>query len=96
MSKLFRECIQCGHAFYLTEADQQFFAERELTLPRRCWTCRQKNRKEQEAALGKAESSSDEFGDVWQERRPSPRKPGRSPVRPQERRVDRRLSRSRG
>jgi len=46
MTKIFKLCVQCEHDFYISEKDQEFFLSRELEFPKRCWSCRQKNRKE--------------------------------------------------
>lgn len=46
MPRLYRECVQCQHDFYISDKDQEFFASRELELPKRCWTCRKQNRDE--------------------------------------------------
>lgn len=50
MPKLYKECLQCNSDFYITEKDQEFFESKNLEIPKRCWPCRQKNKKEAIAA----------------------------------------------
>lgn len=50
MPTIYRECIQCNADFYITEKDQRFFESRDLELPKRCWKCRQENKRKAEAA----------------------------------------------
>lgn len=45
-TKLWRECIQCESDFYIKEVDRDFFEAKGLELPKRCWGCRQKNKRE--------------------------------------------------
>jgi len=57
LEKVWRKCLQCDSDFYIKEADQEFFKLKNLELPKRCWTCRQKNRKEaMEARMRQAEA----------------------------------------
>ena len=51
--KLWRECIQCESDFYIKEEDQKFFEAKNLELPKRCWPCRQKNKREAAEAKAK-------------------------------------------
>lgn len=46
MPKIYKDCVQCHHEFYVSEKDQHFFLTRELEIPKRCWSCRKNNRKE--------------------------------------------------
>ena len=48
--RLWRRCIDCTTAFYVTVAAQQGFTEKGFPLPRRCWPCRQKRRLAKEIA----------------------------------------------
>lgn len=41
-------CADCGAVFVWTAGQQAFFAERNLTRPKRCSTCRQLRRAERE------------------------------------------------
>ena len=92
--KLYRKCADCGGDFYITEKDQKFFEARQLALPKRCWSCRQKNKAQAEKALAEQGISlgpheQDTWENVWkpEDQPPAPdRKPKRSPVRPAERR----------
>jgi hypothetical protein len=77
MPKIYRECTQCESDFYIKESDQQFFEEKELELPKRCWPCRQKNKRE--AAAAKAAQAANERS----ERMNGQRKPGRTMRRPE-------------
>lgn len=38
------ECLDCGQQFTFTEGEQEFFAERSFTPPKRCKDCRDKKR----------------------------------------------------
>jgi hypothetical protein len=51
MPNIYRECKQCNCSFYITEKDQAFFNEKGLEFPKRCFTCRKKNKKSQEEAV---------------------------------------------
>ena len=48
MPKKWVDCIECPNNFYITERDQEFYAQRGLVLPKRCFQCRQKNKRERE------------------------------------------------
>lgn len=72
--KLWRECCQCDTDFYIKAEDQKFFESRGLELPKRCWSCRQKNKREAMAA--KAIQAEKER----QLRMNGNRKPKRTPV----------------
>ena len=43
-----RTCKDCGATFYMTVGEQEFFRDRNLSLPNRCRHCRQ-DRKRAEA-----------------------------------------------
>jgi hypothetical protein len=53
MPKLYRECKQCQNEFYITDRDQQYFTSRDLELPKRCWSCRQRNKREAQQEIAK-------------------------------------------
>jgi len=44
-------CRQCGKEFVFTAAEQEFYKQREFSLPRRCRECRSGQREEAERAL---------------------------------------------
>lgn len=44
------QCAGCGETFQFTERDQEFYAEREWTPPKRCKDCRAKKKDEREKA----------------------------------------------
>lgn len=74
MPKIYRECIQCESDFYIKESDQAFFEQKGLELPKRCWPCRQKNKRE--AAEAKArQAEADRSARTNGNRRPR-RSPG--------------------
>ena len=56
MPKIYRECVQCTNDFYIKEEDQEFFESKGLEFPKRCWPCRQKNKRE--AAEAKAKQAA--------------------------------------
>ena len=62
MPKIYRECIQCESDFYITEKDQDFFNAKSLELPKRCWPCRMKNRKEAQEAKIRQLDKQDKTG----------------------------------
>lgn len=39
-----KTCVQCGKTFEISESEKQFFESKNLTLPKRCRECREKNR----------------------------------------------------
>ena len=41
---MFLKCVQCGKSFDLSEAEKQFYEEKNLEIPKRCKQCRQSNR----------------------------------------------------
>lgn len=43
-----RICVDCGNKFTLTVMDQDFFESRNLPLPKRCVSCRERRRKKSE------------------------------------------------
>ncbi len=40
------ECVDCGAPFTFTDAEAQFYAEKGLTTPKRCQSCRIKRRRD--------------------------------------------------
>ena len=38
-------CAECRNAFFFEEGEQQFFAQRGLSEPKRCGPCRKNNRR---------------------------------------------------
>lgn len=44
MPPLWRVCKQCDKEFYLKGSAVEFFTEKRLELPKRCWNCRQINK----------------------------------------------------
>lgn len=55
------KCRDCGAAFIYSAKDQQFYAERNFCEPRRCKSCRQRNKENRAAreAHGKSNRSGD-------------------------------------
>ncbi len=47
-----RKCIQCGEAFTLTDSEIEFYKSKGLSLPKRCKSCRDANRKAKAAMSG--------------------------------------------
>ena len=47
------ECVECASGFDFTAGEQLFYAERQLTEPRRCPACR-RARKEQRSSTAPA------------------------------------------
>jgi len=45
------KCVECGHEFLWTEADQRFYREHGWVAPRRCKACRQRRNREQVEGL---------------------------------------------
>lgn len=41
-----RKCVQCGCNFYLSESEINFYTSKNLSLPKRCKACREKNKAE--------------------------------------------------
>ncbi len=39
-----KTCVQCGKAFEISDSEKQFFESKNLTLPKRCRECREKNK----------------------------------------------------
>src|SRR5262245_30253355 len=54
-------CSDCGEQFVFTESEQQFFADRGFTEPRRCPSCRAA-RKAQQGSSGGYGGSSGGYG----------------------------------
>lgn len=75
MPKIFKNCIQCGNEFYISEKDQGFFTTNNLEFPKRCWACRQRNKLEKE----KSKENSESFSKPKQ----SPRTPSVAPHWPE-------------
>ena len=75
MPKIYRECVQCQHDYYISEKDQVFFEGRELELPKRCWSCRKKNRVESQQKVQQ---------DNWDNRPNNQRRRSRAPQSPQQ------------
>jgi len=84
-SKVFRICIEpdCGGEFYITPKDQAYLLGRGLALPRRCYSCRQKNKAEAERQLAAqrlgteatgTENDPNKWHDVWADNTPKPTK----------------------
>jgi len=48
MANVYRDCIACEKEFYITDKDQDFYASREMTLPKRCYDCRKQRRTQKE------------------------------------------------
>jgi hypothetical protein len=74
MPKIYKVCVQCEHDFYISEKDQDFFSSRELEFPKRCWSCRQKNRKEraeEAAAANQPERRRDRVPPPVQQQNPN-------------------------
>lgn len=44
MEQINTKCKECEKAFYITPDEQKFYAEKEFSLPKRCFNCRQKRR----------------------------------------------------
>ena len=44
MPDIFIKCVDCQQDFEHTERDQEFFAERKFTPPKRCRSCRNKKK----------------------------------------------------
>lgn len=65
MPRLYRECVQCEHDFYISDKDQEFFASRNLELPKRCWACRKSNRSENAARVVEQERGSSPIVEVF-------------------------------
>lgn len=48
-------CIQCGQEWIFTAGNQRFFADKGLTIPKRCPTCRAHRK----ATIDRTERTSD-------------------------------------
>lgn len=44
-----RICKQCGKEFVLTDAEEDFYKKKNLTLPKRCKACREKSKRQDDA-----------------------------------------------
>lgn len=38
-----KKCVQCGKVFTLTDSEKGFFESKNLSFPKRCKECREKN-----------------------------------------------------
>lgn len=43
------KCVDCGQIFVFEANEQRYYAERQLSEPKRCKECRDKKRREREA-----------------------------------------------
>lgn len=50
------KCVDCGTEFTFTEAEQAFYAERNLQDPKRCSACRHARKEARKAARAAAKS----------------------------------------
>jgi len=75
MAVVYKECVEedCQAEFYITERDQEYFADKDLELPKRCWSCRQKRKRERNEAKAKQDTEERSL------RMNGNRKPGRAP-----------------
>lgn len=75
-----RICKQCGKEFVLTDAELDFYKKKNLTLPKRCKACREKNKRQEGAHLqGSSQAGQNASAP---ERKPSvSRVPGNRPNR---------------
>jgi len=55
-------CADCGQQFVFTESEQQFFADRGFTEPRRCPSCRAARKAQQGSGSGSYGGSSGGYG----------------------------------
>lgn len=39
-----KKCVQCGKSFTITESEIQFYKSKNLSIPKRCKTCREQNK----------------------------------------------------
>ena len=51
MRNMWYTCVQCGKKFELSEAEKDFYEEKNLSLPKRCKECRKRNRIEKNEAV---------------------------------------------
>ena len=42
-------CVECGKPFTISDNERQWFIDKNLALPKRCFPCRQKRKQEREA-----------------------------------------------
>jgi len=66
MAKIYRQCVQCSSDFYVNDNDQVYFAEKGLELPKRCFSCRKKNKQDRESAVSSPVSY--EYEATWKDR----------------------------
>lgn len=47
MANIYRTCVEpgCKKEFYINDRSQDFYKRQELSLPKRCYECRQKRKK---------------------------------------------------
>lgn len=50
------KCVErdCGKEFVITTGEQEFFARKGFTLPKRCKDCRERKKREQNSPFGEA------------------------------------------
>jgi len=46
------KCKDCGNEFNITAGEQEFFQQKELSLPKRCKDCRLKNKNKHKGGQG--------------------------------------------
>jgi len=52
-------CLKCGEEFVFTAGEQEWYAERNLTEPKYCSTCRAERKKAREAMNHNSEQKQD-------------------------------------
>jgi len=55
-----KKCVQCGKSFTITESEIQFYKSKNLSIPKRCKTCREQNKASKNASQ-KGNRSSNEY-----------------------------------
>ena len=55
-----KKCVQCGKSFTITESEIQFYKSKNLSIPKRCKTCRDQNKASKNASQ-KGNRSSNEY-----------------------------------
>ncbi len=53
-----KKCVQCGKSFTITESEIQFYKSKNLSIPKRCKTCREQNRASKNASKKNNRSSN--------------------------------------
>jgi len=46
------ECVSCGKEFVWTAGEQEYYAEKEFSQPKRCRDCREERKRNQENSKG--------------------------------------------